>query len=118
MAEVSVDEIKQRTGISDTQLDTRIQEDKLWDIAGLLGDYKFYVETPGFGLKKADKVDLKATSTSVGNRYAMVEAFKKWFNVSKDVVTYRSLAKILLELEKGSEAEAVCEFGELLATNM
>ncbi len=110
----SIEDIKLRTGISDTQLDSRIHKDQLWELAGLLGNYELYVGTPGFGLIQADIADLRAISTRLGYQHAMVEAFKKWFNVSHDVVTYRSLINILLQLHKAAVAEAVCKTGKLL----
>ncbi len=101
------------TGITDTQLDGRIEEGALWEIAGLLGSYEQYVGTPGFNLNAADKADLKTSADKNGNQHAMKEALTKWFNVTRaDKTTYRSLVDILLELRKKSAAEKVCRIGE------
>ncbi len=112
-----IDDIKLRTGISDTQLDRRlIDEDHLWKLAGLLGSYNHYVGTPGFGLNAADIADLKDIVQKEGHQFAMVEAFKKWFNVPRPGVgTYRSLIEILIKLDRVLLAEEVCRTGELLA---
>ncbi len=111
-----IDDIKLRTGISDTQLDRRIGKDQLWKLAGLLGHFELYVGTSGFGLNQADIADLNAIALRSGHQQAMVEAFKKWFNVPRPGVgTYRSLIEILIKLDKVLLAEEVCRTGELLA---
>ncbi len=105
--------LKARTGITDAQLDGRIEEDTLWEIAGLLGSHELYVGTPGFNLNPADKADLKTFAERNGTQYAMKEAFTKWFNVTRaDKTTYRSLVDILIELRNLPAAEKVCRIGE------
>ncbi len=39
--------LKQKTGVTDTQLDQRIEQEKLWSLAGLLGSYDKFVESQG-----------------------------------------------------------------------
>ncbi len=111
-----VDFLKQVTTITDAQLDARIMEDMLFKLAGVLGNHELYVGVPGFKLNDADKADLTDKALKNGNQFAMVAAFKKWFNVSPSVVTYRSLVDILIELCRRSVAESVCEIGELSCT--
>ncbi len=41
------DYVELRTGISNSQLDSRIEEDKLWELAGLLASYELYVGRQG-----------------------------------------------------------------------
>ena len=105
--QLSVEDIKLSTGVSDAQLDKRLEEDKLWELAQLFGNHEEYVETPGFGLSINDIADLNVIARNKSYQQAMVEAFKKWFDVSEDVVTYRSLAKILLKLKKGYYVRAL-----------
>ncbi len=107
--------LKERTDITDAQLDSRLEESKLLELAGLLGNYKLFVGVPGFGLNEADKADLMDCARDIGNQHAMKEALKKWIDASykKDqVITYRLLVEILIELRKGTVAEAVCRTGE------
>lgn len=110
-----VDYLKQVTKITDAQLDARIPGDKLWELAGVLGNHELYVGVPGFDLNEADKTDLNVKATKNGNQFAMKEAFEKWFDESPSVVTYRSLVLILLELRKKKLAEKVCQTGELIS---
>ncbi len=109
-----VDALKQETGITDPQLNCRIKEDKLFELAGLLGNHELYTGVPGFGLNSSDKDDLKDCVARNGHQHAMAKAFRKWFNITPSVkLTYRSLVMILIELRKKSVAEAVCRTGEL-----
>ncbi len=111
-----VDDIKKRTGISDAQLDRRLEKDKLWELAGVLGSYEEYAGTPGFDLSRTDIADLNARPESISHQHVMVEAFKKWLDMPRaDVVTYRSLIEMLIKLRKVRIAEEVCRTGELLA---
>ncbi len=114
-----IDDLKQSTGITDVQLNHRINysrdEDILWKIAGFLGRYTNYVGRPGFDLSEGDKADLSDCARNNGNRHAMKMAFKKWHNVAHadKPVTYRSLVDILIKLDQRIDAEKVCETGEL-----
>ncbi len=114
---LSIDDIKLRTGISDAQLDTRIEEDELWELSGLLDSYELYSKNPGFNFNNATIADLKACAERNGHQHAMAEALRKWSNVTS-VFTYRSLVEILIKLHKGSTADAVCETGELYYVNL
>ncbi len=105
--------LKARTGITDAQLDARIEVDALWEIADLLGRYEQYVGRPGFDLNAADIADLKDCVRDSGNQHAIKVALTKWFNVTPaDKTTYRSLVDILIALRKKSVAEKVCRIGE------
>ncbi len=46
---IDIHTLKQKTGVTDTQLDQRIEQGKLWSLAGLLGSYEKFVRKPGFG---------------------------------------------------------------------
>ena len=89
-SQLNIDTLKQKTGVTDTQLDQRIDEDKLLSLAGLLGSYKKFVRSSGFDLNNADVEDLKECASKHGNQQAMYEALRKWENVILDF-TYRSL---------------------------
>ena len=110
---IDIDILKQKTGVTDTQLDQTIEEDKLWSLAGLLGSYDKFVRSSGFDLNNADIADLKDCALRSGNQQAMYEALKKWENVILDI-TYRSLLKILLSFREGTLADQVCRTCELL----
>ncbi len=109
---LSIYDIKLQTGISDAQLDRRIEGDKLWELSGLLGSYRHYVGRAGFGLNAAAIADLRDCAKEDGNQYAMSEALRKWSNVTS-AFTYRSLVEILIKLRKGTVAEDVCRTSEL-----
>lgn len=100
------------TEITQEQLDRKIEEEKLYEIAGHLGNYELYAGEPGFKLSNATKADLKDYALKNGNQYAMCEALKEWRNET-DVFTYRALLVILKKLKKGRIAEAVCKICEL-----
>ena len=113
MATYTLQALKERTNVTDEQLDSRLEESKLWELAGHLGNFEEYVGLPGFNLNKADIADLKDCASANGHQYAMKKAFEKWLDVSYDkVITYRVLVEILIELRKRTVAEAVCRSGE------
>ena len=112
MATCALQALKEVTNITDGQLDSRLEESKLWELAGHLGNFEEYVGLPGFNLNKADIADLNNYASVNGCQYAMKKAFEKWINTSCDNVTYRVLVKILIELRKRTVAEAVCKTGE------
>ncbi len=112
-SQLNIDTLKQKTGVTDTQLDQRIEKEKLWNLAGLLGSYDKFVNSPGFDLNNADIADLKDCASKHGNQQAMCEALKKWENVICDF-TYRSLLEILISLREGALADQVCRTCELL----
>ncbi len=111
---IDIHTLKQKTGVTDTQLDQRIEQEKLWSLAGLLGSYDKFVRKPGFDLNNADIADLETiASRRNGNQQAMCEALRKWENVICDF-TYRSLLEILISLREGALADQVCRTCELL----
>ena len=111
---IDIDILKQKTGVTDTQLDQRIEHEQLWSLAGLLGSYDKFVRKPGFDLNNADIADLETiASKRNGNQQAMCEALRKWGNVIRDF-TYRSLLEILISLREGAMADQVCKTCELL----
>ncbi len=106
---IDIDTLKQKTGVTDTQLDRTIEQEQLWSLAGLLGSYEKFI--PGFNLNNADIADLKDCAFRNGNQQAMYEALRKWENVILDF-TYRSLLKILISLREGALADQVCRICE------
>ncbi len=111
---IDIDILKQKTGVTDTQLDQRIEHEQLWSLAGLLGSYDKFVRKPGFDLNNADIADLETiASKRNGNQLAMCEALRKWENVIRDF-TYRSLLEILIRRREGALADQVCKTCELL----
>ncbi len=110
---IDIDTLKQKTGVTDTQLDQRIEQENLLSLASLLGSYEKFVRKPGFDLTNADIADLKKIAFMNGNQLAMCEALRKWENVICDF-TYRSLLEILISLREGALADQVCRTCELL----
>ena len=110
---IDIDTLKQKTGVTDTQLDQRIEQEQLWSLAGLLGSYKKFVRSSGFDLNNADIEDLKECASKHGNQQAMYEALMKWGKFIRDF-TYRSLLEILIGLREGALADQVCRTCELL----
>ncbi len=104
---IDIDTLKQKTGVTDIQLDQRIEQEQLWSLAGVLGSYKKFVRSSGFDLNNADIEDLKDCASKHGNQQAMYEALRKWENVILDF-TYRSLLEILISLREGVLADQVC----------
>ncbi len=124
-----IDNLKRKTGVTDTQLDRRIEHemfvrspgfdltnDEIWRLAGmagLCGSYEKFVGSPGFDLTNDEIADLKDCASKHGNQNAMYEALKKWENKIRDF-TYRSLLEILISLCEGPLADQVCRICELV----
>ncbi|XP_064392953.1 uncharacterized protein LOC135340532 isoform X2 [Halichondria panicea] len=104
---IDIDTLKQKTGVTDTQLDQTIEQEQLMCLASLLGSYDKFVRSPGFDLTNAEIADLKDCASKHGNQLAMCEALRKWGNVIRDF-TYRSLLEILIGLREGALADQVC----------
>ena len=51
---IDIHTLKQKTGVTDPQLDQRIEQEQLWSLAGLLGSYDKFVRKPGFDADIAD----------------------------------------------------------------
>ncbi len=106
---IDIDTLKQKTGVTDTQLDQTIEQEQLMSLASLLGSYvKFVID-----LTNAEIADLNDCASKHGNQLAMCEGLRKWGNVIRDF-TYRSLLEILIGLREGALADQVCRTCELL----
>ncbi len=112
-SQLNIDTLKLKTGVTDTQLDQRIEQEHLMSLADLLGSYEKFVRKPGFDLTNADIADLKKIAFMNGNQLAMCEALTRWRKFITPF-TYRSLLEILISLREGALADQVCRTCELL----
>ena len=107
--ELTIDTLKEKTGITDNQLDMRIVEGQCRRLASLFGSWKKYTDSPGLSLGPGQYANLCAIQE--GNEEAMTKALKFWLD-NNPFQTYRYLIEILLELKEGLLVNSIIEFGE------
>ena len=111
MAEFNVDSLKQRTGVTDEQLDSDTDASVLQRISKHFGSHERIVGPLGFNLSKAQKADVRRCVNQSGQEEGTFKALTIWQNENPRV-KYRDLIKIMLKLEEGLLAEKVCQVGE------
>lgn len=104
---ISLATLQDIAGITDDQLDGKMDEQHLVMLAGLFGDCERFVGIPGLGLNEAQKADVKDTAFLRGHEMGMRKALTLWMK-RESCANYRSLIGILLELQEGVVAERVC----------
>ena len=109
--ELSIKSLKKETKITDEQLDTRIEETDLPELAACFDNTDDYVEklglTPG---QQTDVHDARTKAPSDGTKAGMKVALKYWRNKNPLLATFRSLLLIILPLLKGDVVLRVCNF--------
>ena len=111
MAEFNVDNLKQRTGITDEQLDSDVDASVLQEMAKHFGSYEKIVGPLGFNLEVSQKADVRRCVNQSGQEAGMFTALTFWQNRDPSV-KYRRLIEIVLKLEGGLLAEQLCQVGE------
>ena len=96
---VTIEELKESTKVTDSQLDGPIDQKDLLELSNHFGnveDYMIYLElTPS---QQSDLKDLRNT------RSAMTEALRLWGKRNPPAATYRALIKIVLKANEGQLA--------------
>ena len=111
--ELTIDTLKEKTGITDNQLDKRIDPGQCRRLAGLFSSCENYVGTPGLGLGQGQMVDVRDCAFRHGNEAGMTKALECWLN-NNPFHTYRHLIEILLTLKEGTlvhEIVTISKFG-------
>ena len=110
---LTLEELCERYGVSDTQLDQQIDLKNIQLLAGCFDDFETYMDA--LGLAHHQQTDIRDFQFRRGTKIAMAEALKYWYEPNPSNATYRALLKILLKLKKASVAAEVCKF---LATSL
>ncbi len=105
---VTIEELKERTKVTDSQLDTKIEETDMI----ILADHFDNIETYStlFELTDSKKQDIIDEKMRYNTQAAMSLAMKLWKRRNPAAATYRALVEIVLSLRKVDVATKVCEF--------
>ena len=105
---LSLELLKTETNVSDHQLDGRVEEADLPELAACFDNTEDYVEklqlTPG------QQTDVRAQAFVNGTQAGMKVALKCWRNRNSVEATFRTLLLILLSLLNGDVAVRVCKY--------
>ncbi len=107
---LTVDILKQETGITDEQLASKTDIAVLRKVAKHFHFYGVYCGEPGLNLNRSQQADVRHCALEGGNEMAMVTALRLW-SERNPYVSYRTLIETLLELEEGVVADEVCKTG-------
>ncbi len=103
---MTIEELKERTKVTDSQLDSEIDETNMWDLA----DWFDNIETYSTFSKLTDS---KKRDFPIEIRYNTREgiflAMKRWKRRNPAAATYRALVEIVLSLRKVKVATELCE---------
>ena len=107
-ANLTIEKLKQETGIDDSQLTTMIREEDINKIAGLFDNVETYLDM--LGLLPAQQTDVKDTVVRHSTEQAMIKALKLWRQPNPYNATFKALIEILLDLRRGDVAINVCQY--------
>ena len=107
---LSVEEFVERGEVTNEQLDKRIQEDDLHQLAGYFSSTEQYL--PKFKLLPAQVADVDRILNQKGTQAAMRTALKHWKTQNPFTATFKELIKIMLSLNppEGDIAANICQY--------
>ena len=105
---LTIEELKAHLNLTDSQLDYQIQEKDFFKLSAHFDSVDDYL--PYFGLTPSQQADINDLRFRKGTQSAMSEALRQWRKSSPFKATYKALVEVLLEVEKGEVAVAVCTY--------
>ena len=105
---LSIEDLQRETEISNSQLDTKVREEDLYDLAGCFDCVETYLDKLGLTAGQQTQVVDLAERRDV--QTAMIKALKYWRQPNPFLATYRLLLQILLDLKRGDVAVRVCQY--------
>ena len=106
----TIEGVKRDTGVTDTQLDTEIQEKDIYILAGYFETVNKAIFLP-LNLVPADRGDVKRIANQEGTQAAMAHALGIWRRVNPARATFRTLITIVLEhLKDGDLAREIAAY--------
>ncbi len=104
---VTIMELKERTKVTDSQLNTEIEETDMIDLAAHFDNIETYPVQ--LGLDPSERRDVTITASNYNTRTAMDKALRLWRQHNPGAATYRALVMIVLRMGKEEVARAVCQ---------
>ena len=107
-SELSIDDLKRETNVADDQLDQRLEEADLPEVAACFDNPEYYIQI--LGLTPGQQTDVRTQAFVSGTHVGMKVALTYWRNSNPLVATFRTLLLILLPILKGDVAIGVCKY--------
>ncbi len=105
---VTIEELKEHTKVTDSQLDTEIKETDMIILAAHFDNVETFPVQ--LGLDPSERRDVTITASNYNTRTAMDKALRLWRQYNPGAATYRALVMIVLRMGKVDVATEVCEF--------
>ncbi|XP_064400932.1 uncharacterized protein LOC135347046 isoform X2 [Halichondria panicea] len=104
---VTIEELKEHTKVTDSQLDTEIEKRDMLDLADHFDTVDTYAVQ--LGLSPAEQSDVRIAQLANGTQIAMDKALRLWRQHNPGAATYRALVEMLLRKGKEALAFEVCQ---------
>ncbi|XP_064400818.1 NACHT, LRR and PYD domains-containing protein 3-like isoform X2 [Halichondria panicea] len=104
---VTIEELKERTKVTDSQLDTEIKETDMIVLAAHFDNVETYPVQ--LGLNPAEHQTVRSLSLQYDIQTAMDKALRLWRQHNPGAATYRALVMILLRIGKEALAYDICQ---------
>ncbi len=105
---VTIEELKECTKVTDSQLDTEIKETDMIILAAHFDNVETYPVQ--LGLSPAEHQTVRSLSFQYDIQTAMDKALRLWRQHNPGAATYRALVEIVFRMGKVDVAAKVCEF--------
>ncbi len=103
---MTIGELKERTKVTDSQLDTEIKETDMIILAAHFDNVETYPVQ--LGLDPSERRDVTIIASNYDTRTAMDKALRLWRQHNPGAATYRALVKIVLRMGKEALAFKIC----------
>ena len=100
--------LREESNVTDDQLDTKLEEADLPEVAACFDNTEDYGEK--LGLSPGQQTDVRTQTFVNGSQTGMKVALKYWRSRNPVEATFRALLLILLSLLKGDVAVRVCKY--------
>ena len=104
---MTIEELKERTKVTDSQLDTEIEKTDMIVLAAHFDTVDTYAVQ--LGLSPAEQSDITNSQLANGTQVAMDKALRLWRQHNPGAATYRALVEMLLSMGKEELALEVCQ---------
>ena len=104
---VTIEELKERTKVTDSQLDTEIKVTDMIVLATHFDNIETYPVQ--LGLNPAEHQTVRSLSYQYDIQTAMDKALRLWIQHNPGAATYRALVAILLRMGKEALAFEICQ---------
>ncbi len=104
---VTIEELKERTKVTDSQLGTEIKETDMIVLAAHFDTVDTY--TVQLRLSPAEQSDVRIAQLANGTQVAMDKALRLWRQHNPGAATYRALVVMLLRIGKEALAFKMCQ---------